>query len=290
MDVETLLAALRRHWRAVLVMLAVTAVAVAVVPRRIAAEFEVKGDVVLLSPSTVDSGIGGSTNVNPWSRFGGAESGAAAALVTIMDGAQIKAEILSDPNVKSFDIGISRTNGAIVGLVVIAADPASAMAGYERALGLLTGELERRQQEAGADESTWLRVDALTRPSRAEELPGSRTRVMLAVAALGAVASVGSAVALDVVVSARRHEPVTNGSTRVSPPAEPPPATAPEAEAERTEVAQRAESLFGRRPAGGGERPEANGAPRLSPTLFDGATPTKASNGILAAHRERGDG
>jgi hypothetical protein len=286
MDLETLFAALRRHWRAVLVMLAVTAMAVAVVPRRIGSEFEVTGDVVLLSPSTVEGGLGGTTNVNPWSRFGGAESGAAAALVTIMNGAQIKADIMSDPNVKSFDIGISRTNGAIIGLVVTAAYPDSALAGYERALALLTGELERRQEEAGAAESTWLHVDPLTRPSEAEELPGSRTRAMFALAALGTVASVASAVALDVVVSARRREPASLGTGRVSPPVEPSPASQPE----RGVVEEETESLFGPRAAAVGARSAGNGASDRPSTLFDEPTPTKASNGILAAHRERGGG
>ena len=114
MDVEMVVGALRRHWWASLLTMALTVVAIAVVPRQISSEFQVVGDVILLSPSAVDNGAA-DVQVNPWSRFGGAEAGAAAALVTVMNGASLKHELVVG-EVKQIDVGINRlTDGPDAG-------------------------------------------------------------------------------------------------------------------------------------------------------------------------------
>lgn len=198
MDLETILGALRRQWWASLLTLAVAAAAVIVVPRQISPEFQVSGDVILLSPATLDGGA----SVNPWSRFGGAETGAAAALVTVLNGASTK-ERLVVGDVKTVDVGINRSNGAIIGVSVLATSSEGALRGYQDVVAELDEQLRLRQAEAGAAVETWLRLDALTVPSRAEELPGSRTRAMAALAVVGVVAAICAAVVLDVTVGAR---------------------------------------------------------------------------------------
>lgn len=217
MDIETVLGATRRYWFAVLAMLLVTVFAVAIVPKRIMAEYEAKGSVILLSPSTVEGSAGERVDVNPWSRFGSAEAGAAAAIVTILGTGAVEDQFIdNDKDVTLFSVGINQSNGAIIQLAVRASDPASALETYDKALALVDKELQERQEAAGAAESTWLRAEVLTRPSSAEEFPGSKTRAMLALAVLGMVASVALAVALDVVVTPRRKR-----GGKVDPPGRP---------------------------------------------------------------------
>lgn len=207
MDVETLLGAIRRYWAAVLAVLLMTLVAVVVVPSRITAEYEAEGAVVLLSPSTIQGNLGEEVNVNPWSRFGGAEAGAAAAIVAILGAGTVEKRLIEEyPDVTSFVVSINPSNGAIIQLAVRAETAESALAAYDQAFDMLETELAARQRQSGAEEETWLQAQVLTQPDGAEEFPGSETRAMLAVAALGVVAAVSAAVMLDTVVTPRRRQ------------------------------------------------------------------------------------
>lgn len=206
MDVETLLGAIRRYWAAVLAVLLMTLVAVVVVPSRITAEYEAEGAVVLLSPSTIQGNLGEEVNVNPWSRFGGAEAGAAAAIVAILGAGTVEKQLIEEfPDLTSFAVSINPSNGAIIQLAVRAGSGESALAAYDRAFAVLEAELATRQRQSGAEEETWLQAQVLTQPDGAEEFPGSETRAMLAVAALGVVAAVSAALMLDTVVTPRRR-------------------------------------------------------------------------------------
>jgi hypothetical protein len=204
MDIETLLAVIRRHWLAVVAVLAVTVVASFQVRDHVSSEYEVRGNMILLPPPTVPSNIGGDVDVNPWARFG-AEAGAAAALVEVLQSDVNTAEVLDDPAVTMYAVGINPRNGAIIDITVRASRVESAGDAYQRALDVLTTELDTRQEASGAPKSTWMKADVLTRPQSAKELPGSKMRAMLGVGLLGVLASVSLAVALDTVIGARRR-------------------------------------------------------------------------------------
>jgi uncharacterized protein involved in exopolysaccharide biosynthesis len=218
-DLEQLLAIVRRHVWACTAVLVLTVVAMAMVPGRVAPDYEMTGNVILLSPSTLATGISDEeVEVNPWSRFGGAESGAAAALSEVLRSERALEIVAADERVESFVAAVNAGNGAIINLTVRASSAEASVAAYDKALKLLTDELAARQQAAGATPATWLRAEVLTRPDRPEELPGSTKRVMLAVGGLGVVAAVSLAIALDTVVTSRRaRRPETADVPPVTP-------------------------------------------------------------------------
>jgi hypothetical protein len=218
MDFERLLAVLGRHWRAVLVVLVVTAGAVMLVPSRVAPDYEVSGSAIVLSPAAVQDGTDTETLLNPWARVSMAETGAAAALVQVLNSEQVAEVVLADREVTSYTVTGNPANGAIVDIAVVGRSEASALMGFDAVLDRLHSELGTQQEVTGAPADTWMVANPLTRPTRAAEEPGSQTRAMVAVALLGAVAAIGVAIVLDVVVEPRRQRRREASRTDVDEP------------------------------------------------------------------------
>ena len=229
MDFERLLAIIGRHWRAVAIVLVVTVVAVLQVPGRVHPDFKVVGSAIVLSPPNLAAQGDATTLVNPWARLSTAETGAAAALVQVLDSDNVVAEITSDPAVSEYTVAGNAANGAIIDISVVASEEVSALTAFDAAFERLQTELRDRQRLTGAPSETWLAADLLTRPDRAEQQPGSQTRAMLAVGVLGVVAAICMAVALDVVIEPRRQRRAAAAAPPVEEPvaAEPPVPVAP---------------------------------------------------------------
>lgn len=200
MDLKRVLNAMRRYWFAVVGVLILTAVAVALVPRNIAADYEAQGSVIILSPSTVeDSSTGEVVGVNPWSRFGSSGEGVAAtAVIEVLQSGPFEAQIMDDPAIDEYIVEINPgSNGAIIDITVRATDPDAALEAFDQIVERIIFELGARQEAAGAPEATRLSAEVLTRPEEPTELLGSRSRAMLALGVLGLLASVAVAVGLD---------------------------------------------------------------------------------------------
>jgi uncharacterized protein involved in exopolysaccharide biosynthesis len=216
MDFERLLAIIGRHWRAVAIVLVVTVVAVLQVPGRVTPDFKVTGSAIVLSPPNLAAQGDATTLVNPWARLSTAETGAAAALVQVLDSDAVVQEVLADAAVSGYTVGGNPANGAIIDISVVASEEVAALTAFDVAFERLQSELRDRQEMTGAPSETWLAADLLTRPDRAEQQPGSQTRAMLAVGVLGVAAAICMAIALDVVIEPRRHR----RSTAVAPAAD----------------------------------------------------------------------
>ncbi len=207
MDYRKLLAVVRRYWVAVFAVLVLTAVAVVLVPAHISPDYDARGTVILLSPSTAtDSSTGQNVGINPWSRFGASGEGVAAtAIIEVLQSKAVEEVVLDDDAVQEYSITANPGgNGAILDISVLASTDDAAVAAFDLIVDRLAAELESRQEAAGAPADTRLESNVLTRPDSALELQGSRTRAMLALVVLGAIAAVAVAVALDTLFAGRR--------------------------------------------------------------------------------------
>ncbi len=215
MDFRRVVGIVRHYWVAALGVLVLTAVAVLLVPRNVSPSFEATGSIILLTPSTVDGGNGEQVDVNPWSRFGGgAEGVASTAIIEVLTSKSTEAQVMADDAVQEYTVVLNPGgNGAIIDISVTATNPEAAIGAYQLVSDLLVAELDDRQEQSGTPKSTWLRAQPLTTPTAAIELEGSEKRAMIAVAALGVVAAVALAVALDALATFRsRGESEPDGS------------------------------------------------------------------------------
>ena len=202
MDLWNAFKVIARRWPIVVASMLVTAVGANIAVARVKPDYEAKGTVVLLAPSTVVE-QGGVVDVNPYTRFG-AERVVASALVSVMRGPQFEQRVEQVVAEPEFEVNLDpQGSGAIISVVAKARDGAAALRTLDTVIELLKRELADRQRAAGAPPDTWITADVLTLSDRPTQLLGSRLRVLIAVVALG----VGIAITLAFVVESLAQRP-----------------------------------------------------------------------------------
>jgi hypothetical protein len=201
MDLVTALRLMARRWMVVVPVLILTAVAVVVGASKVAPSFQARASVLVLPLASESTGP---TGANPYSDYGGQRL-AVSHLVSLADSASFAREVVGRDEIGTFEL----TPQADVGLIdIVVTGPSSAetLATMERLIVLLETSLGNLQQEINAPADTWVEMRRLDNPEEAVQLAGSRNRVVVAISAVGVLAAVGAAFAVEG-MAGRRDKP-----------------------------------------------------------------------------------
>jgi uncharacterized protein involved in exopolysaccharide biosynthesis len=201
MDFTATLQVLIRRWYVVIVMLALAAGATFAAGMQVAPQYRATGSVILVPASQATGDAKPASGTNPWS---GALGTTASAISRVVTSPVVAQEVALRGGTASYQVGTGVTASPIVDVIATGATPTEAIRTVEEVTAALRDELSRREDEAGAPKETWITVQDLTLPTHASQLLGSRTRVMLAVGALGLVATIGMAMLVDALAKGRR--------------------------------------------------------------------------------------
>lgn len=208
MDFLTLGKILFRRWYVTLPMVLLTVVVAAAVVRSVEPEYEASGSFVLLGPRehlppfNADPGTAPLPR-NPYTEFTPSLTTAAGTLELVLEDGQVRNRLrqlrLSD------DIEVTADDEAPTLEVTVGARRAGvAVETIETIFSMMGDELRQRQDDAGAPENLQITVEALVLPETARELTAARDRALVAFSVLGVVSTVGLAVIVDSIATARR--------------------------------------------------------------------------------------
>ena len=209
MDLWSALKVIARRWPIVVAALLVTAVTANVAVGKVDPEYEAKGSIVLLGPSTVVEG-GSVVDVNPYLRLFGAERILANTLVSVMQGPAFAQKLAQAGAGGPFEASLA-AEAAIINIVTRDPDPDATLKRLDTIVDLMKKELAERQRAAGAPPDTWVAADVLTLDDRPATLMGSRVRVLVAVVALGLAIAVSLAFLAESVAQRPRRRAVREG-------------------------------------------------------------------------------
>ena len=206
-DFYTVVRVLVRRWYIVVLGALVTAAVALWIAMSIAPTYEAKGSAILVGAQS--SNVPGNARDNPFTRLDSSTVVLTAVATQIMDDPRIRESLADGGASAGYEVGQASDGTPVFIVVATHADEQTALRTVDAVLKRIDDELDRRQAEAGAPEESRIHSILLTQPDAAQELLGGRLRAFLAVALLGAAATVSTAFLVDGFARGRsRHSSV----------------------------------------------------------------------------------
>jgi capsular polysaccharide biosynthesis protein len=195
-----------RRWYVVVAGLILTAVAAFTVMQSVAPTYQASGSAMVVgpAPTSVDGEVD-PLALNPYARFDGATSTLAAVAVQIMNDIEVREQMAEGGANADYQIG-QQSSGPVISVVVIDPDEEQAIHSASLVLHGVNDVLDQRQAAAGAPEESRIRSFVVTEPTRSVTLTGARVRAFLAVAVLGAAASLSLAFVAEAIAQSRQRK------------------------------------------------------------------------------------
>lgn len=215
MDLVSTARIVRRRWHVVLIGLGLTLAGVATV-LAMPPTYQSTSVLVLLAPNTPPAVTPASgivpRPVNPYQAFDGS--------ITIT--AQLMSTQLTQPGVVDTLVGKGaspdytvepdlETGGPTVTITAKASSPEQARLTTRLVSAEFRRQLTARQTAAGAPAESLISASTVVAPTPADQLISGRIRALVAVLAVGAVLSLGMALAADAIAEARHHAQTRRG-------------------------------------------------------------------------------
>jgi len=209
MDLVTALRLMARRWVVVVPVLLLTVAAVFVAASRVAPSFQARGSILVLP---VTSEGASTTGQNPYSEYGGQRL-AVSHLVSLAGSASFARQVVGVDSSASFEL-TPQADVGLIDIVVTGPSGEATIATMTDLVSMLEDSLANLQEEINAPESTWVEMRRLDTPEQAEQLAGSRNRVIVAVSGAGLLAAVGAAFALEGLIGRRASADKAKGRRR----------------------------------------------------------------------------
>lgn len=206
MDLVTALRLMARRWMVVVPVLILTAVAVVFGASQVEPAFQARGSVLVLPLASESAGP---TGLNPYNDYGGQRL-AVSHLVSLADSASFGRQVVGADGSGTFEL-TPQADVGLIDLVVTGPSNVETIATMEKLIGLLEGALENLQLEINAPQHTWVEMRRLDTAEEAEQLAGSRNRVIVAISAVGLLAAVGAAFAAEGLIGRRADDGADGG-------------------------------------------------------------------------------
>ena len=213
MDVLSLFRLIARQWRVTVPAALLTLTGLVGALQLSSPTYEATGSIVLLSPPEAPDVDATSESTppdigqNPFARYGDL-SVVADILVRVMDGDSKHAEFES-LGVTGYEVVANRfQRGPVVDVTGQGPSPEAAIGSAETVLTEVSATLAELQEAEGADPDYFIDSAPLEPPSTATAMYGSTVRAAIAVAALGALCTLGFAVLADAFARRRAARPI----------------------------------------------------------------------------------
>jgi hypothetical protein len=206
MDLWTALRTVGRHWRVLLLGLAVTGVVLVVLAVRVEQRYSATGTVIVISP-------GGRTN--PLDVYSSSSSLAASVATTLGNDDASKAAVLAQGGTSDYTL-VTDPSLPIITLTTTSADRGTAVRSFSLVLQLMNRLLADRQREFATPQATDLQVLSVTSPATAKVT--TYKLVVLGIAgALGTLATISFTFIAESATDRRRGRAQAQEATPATP-------------------------------------------------------------------------
>jgi hypothetical protein len=229
MDLRTTTEVLLRHRRLVALMLALTVLGAVLIGRAVSPVFESKATLLLLAPPAAPDSEGRTMAVNPFSRAGQAERLLSGAAIAVAKTEPFRTEMASRGATGAYSYVLM--SEMMLDVQVTAPTAALSLHTLETAVDMFEEQVLQLQADVGTAPESLIKVDTITATPVADELLGSRIRILVAVGLLGLAVTVGTAFAVDATGRRRARlarsrtvgddEPSSSSLSMIPVPAEP---------------------------------------------------------------------
>jgi capsular polysaccharide biosynthesis protein len=203
MDLFAALVALGRRWYLTIVLLALVMGGTYAAAKSTKPDYKASASVILLAPRqdlTKSANLG---NVNPY--LGAGTPTFANVLSRVMVSDVTVREVVAQHGTRNFTVGQgASTNGPIINIDATDVSPVVATRTCTILISLIGREAAQRQQVLNIAPASYITIQTITAGDQPSKLQGSRTRVTIAVGAMGVVFTFATVLLIDSWLMARR--------------------------------------------------------------------------------------
>jgi capsular polysaccharide biosynthesis protein len=204
MDLFAALVALGRRWYLTIALLIVLLAGTYVAASATKPEYKAEASVIVLSPIQAGPDATNQGPVNPYLNAGPAVF--ANVLSRVMAADTTKQQILKAGGTSSYTVGQgTSTNGPIINIEATSPDPTLATRTAALLISAINHEAVQKQQKANVATKSYITTQTVTAGDKPSKLQGSRTRVTVAVGAMGGVLTFATVLLIDNYLTARRN-------------------------------------------------------------------------------------
>ncbi len=203
MDLFAALVALGRRWYLTVALLVVVLAGTYVAASATKPQYKAEASVIVLAPGQDSAAPTDFTKVNPFLNAGPAVFANVLSRVMVADTTQ--QQIVKAGGTASYTVGQGPSaNVAIINIEATSATPTIATRTAALLISAINHEAQRQQQAKGVPTKAFITTSTVTSGDKPSELQGSRTRVIVAVGAMGAVLTFAAVLLIDNFLNARR--------------------------------------------------------------------------------------
>ncbi|MDQ1475198.1 MAG: hypothetical protein QOE62_427 [Actinomycetota bacterium] len=203
MDLFAALVALGRRWYLTIALLIVLVAGTYIAASATKPEYKAEASVIVLSPIQTGADATNQGPVNPYLNAGPAVF--ANVLSRVMAADTTKQQILKAGGIGTYTVGQgTSTNGPIINIEATSSDPTLATRTAALLISAINHEAVQKQQKANVPPKSYITTQTVTAGDKPSKLQGSRTRVTVAVGAMGGVLTFATVLLIDNFLTARR--------------------------------------------------------------------------------------
>lgn len=204
MDLFAALVALGRRWYLTLALIALVLGGTLVAGKAVKPDYKATASVILLAPSQSVKGATNLGNVNPY--LGAGTPTFANVLSSIMSSDTTTQEVVHEGGTSTYTVGQGATaNAPVIHIEATSKSPSIASKTASILISLInTKAAEVQAAQGSVPKNAYITTQTVTSGDKPVELQGSRTRVIVAVGAMGVVLTFGTVLLVDSWLMARR--------------------------------------------------------------------------------------
>lgn len=210
MDFWKTIKVLLRRWRVAVPVFAVSIGLAAGVYVSVDTEYESSGTIVLTSPTdgprVAAEQSGPADRVNPLLAFDASLNTSATIIIQKLQDPTVKEQLVGGNKQIGYEIGNGQLTGPFVVVVALARTPDDAKDTVRKVLDRARTELKQSQEALKAPTSTFIAPIDIIAPTNAEPKTGGKVRFAAVALALGFIASLSSAYAMESFAQSRKRK------------------------------------------------------------------------------------
>jgi capsular polysaccharide biosynthesis protein len=205
--------ALGRRWYLTIALLVVLVAGTVVAASATKPEYKAEASVIVLAPGQDSSAPTDFTKVNPFLNAGPAVFANVLSRITVSD--STKQQLVKAGGTPNYTVGQGPSaNVAIINIEATSEKPTVATRTAALLIATINREAQKQQQQKGVPTKAFITTSTVTSGDKPSELQGSRTRVTVAVAAMGGVLTFATVLLIDNFLNARRTKRRRNKGRR----------------------------------------------------------------------------
>jgi len=203
MDLFAALVALGRRWYLTLALLVVLLAGTYVAASSTKPEYKAEASVIVLAPGQDSAAPTDFTKINPFLNAGPAVF--ANVLSRVMSADTTKQQVVKSGGTASYTVGQGPSaNVAIINIEATSPSPTIATRTAALLISSINHEAQKQQQARGVPTNSFITTSTITAGDKPSKLQGSRTRVTVAVGAMGGVLTFAAVLLVDNFLTAQR--------------------------------------------------------------------------------------